>query len=416
MNLFLIQLRRRALLFGLIVLLLTAIIAFQAISVSALRSVQKQVGAISGQYTTIAVPREGTQWKTIFRQEGSDEEVPLLRQKTEIPGLLAEDRRALLKAHVTGCSSVSAYEKDFFSNDAYDAFSRAFSVLAVRCTTVFEAESSGFKTLPDEDTGGFQTEEYVQRDFFAEFSLEEIVCAFPAYREVLPQFKVLNGYGPYPADGKVPFEEGKTYLLFGSLFPGHKEFSGFDENGNMLFDFADSERAAFYYTMVKADQSDFEAVCRGEFSNFTHSWSLAEIDDDVYAYRMDEGYLPYSAEYTGSVEDFLNSKNGAIWRDTIIPFCRLNYESAEVILTDNLESLHWFNSGDASVFEGRSFEAAEYANGENVCLISAAYALKNGLSVGDSIGGVLQFSNLQYGYYVRWNYAKHHAMQYLCTV
>ena len=56
-----------------------------------------------------------------------------------------------------------------------------------------------------------------------------------------------------------------------------------------------------------------------------------------------------------------------------------------IILTDNLNSILWFNTGDASIFEGRSFAPAEYADGENVCIVSAAYALKNGLSVGASI-------------------------------
>lgn len=65
--------------------------------------------------------------------------------------------------------------------------------------------------------------------------------------------------------------------------------------------------------------------------------------------------------------------------------CQTNYESAGVILTDNLESMFWFNTGDAAIIEGRGFEAPEYANGEDVCLVSATYAMKNGLSVGQEL-------------------------------
>lgn len=60
MNVFLTQLRRRAVLFSLLAILLAAVIAFLSIGFSALTAVRRQIRGVSGQYTTIAVPVEGS--------------------------------------------------------------------------------------------------------------------------------------------------------------------------------------------------------------------------------------------------------------------------------------------------------------------------------------------------------------------
>ena len=153
MNVFLTQLRRRAVLFSLLAILLAAVIAFLSIGFSALTAVRRQIRGVSGQYTTIAVPVEGSPWRFAFSQEDSTAPVPRLQQTPRLPGLLSEDRRALLNAHVKGCTSVSAYEKDEFSNYSYDFFSRDLAVLAVRCTEVLELEGTQSRLLLDE-TGG----------------------------------------------------------------------------------------------------------------------------------------------------------------------------------------------------------------------------------------------------------------------
>ena len=385
MNVFFTQFRRRIALFGLLAILLAAVVAFQAISLSSLVAVRKQINAVSGQYTTIAVPVEGTYWKNIFDREDSGAYVSLLEEKTEIPGLLAEDCRAVLNAHVSDCESVSCFEKGYFSNDAYDMFSRNLTVLAVRCTKATEYEWERTLSLPYDDDETAGNEECVQRDFVAEFSLESVLCQFPAYADTLPPIAEILTGGPYPTDGKMPFEEGKTYLLFGCFFADHKVVTGFDESGNFTYDFSNPE--SWYFNLI----SPITAGNSGGPSNgtrcfdFLRSSELFKGDDGVYYERMSEGTLPYSVEYEGDAAEFLNSDKGKLWRDTLIPLCQTNYESANLVLTDNLESILWFNSGDAAVFEGRGFEPADYANGENVCLVSAAYALKNGLSVGDTL-------------------------------
>ena len=56
-----------------------------------------------------------------------------------------------------------------------------------------------------------------------------------------------------------------------------------------------------------------------------------------------------------------------------------------MILTDDVKSMYFFNSGDASILDGAFFTDADYRDGNAVCLVSAAYAKQNRLSVGDTM-------------------------------
>ena len=74
-----------------------------------------------------------------------------------------------------------------------------------------------------------------------------------------------------------------------------------------------------------------------------------------------------------------------VWREEIIPWTQVNQNSAAVVLTDNLYGTYNFNTGAASMLEGRAFTQAEYDTGALVCLVSAGFARHNGLAVGDEI-------------------------------
>ena len=47
--------------------------------------------------------------------------------------------------------------------------------------------------------------------------------------------------------------------------------------------------------------------------------------------------------------------------------------------------MYSFNTGDEALLSGRFFTGEEYTNGDDVCVISAAYAEQNGLRLGDMI-------------------------------
>ena len=389
MNLFFTLLRRRAVLFGLLAVLLAAVIAFYCIAFSAIDAVQTQRAAVSGQYTTVGIPKLDIDWqKVLFTRDGGL--TALSQQDTTYPGLITEDRRVFMTAHVPGCQAVSAYERGFFSEPAaaYDAYAKSLSVLAVRCTSVSEqtletTEAIAEKAGEDSFTiKGYRT--IIAQRFDAAFSLESIVSQFPGYDNIFPPITDVHiGSGLYLNDGTLPFKEGKTYLVFGCVKPSNLIRVDYDENGDAIADFM-SPGNCFIAPASYETFSDNFAMYNGAGHDFLFSWQSVEADGINYL-QLDESSLPFCAEYEGSVEAFLASDAGQVWRETILPMCQTNYESAGVILTDNLESMFWFNTGDAAIIEGRSFEAPEYANGEDVCLVSAAYAMKNGLSVGDSI-------------------------------
>lgn len=269
----------------------------------------------------------------------------------------------------------------------------SMAVIAVRCTSVKELENAPWEEpiFNDKDEiVGYET--LVQRSYYADFSLENIVCRLPAY-DLLPEAaEILWGSSLFTADGQIPFEAGKTYLLFGTyegprgavqnVQPGEEE---------VTWDFLYPESHHFI-----VDGRHDNGTSRGfGAGNLLFSWQEMREGEKWY-FCLTEDSFPFCVEYTGDLQDFLNSSAGAVWKDEIIPMCEINYESAGVILTDNVNSLLLFNTGEASILEGRNFEAAEYAEGEAVCLISASYALKNNLSVGDTVNLDLYQAELGY--------------------
>lgn len=117
-------------------------------------------------------------------------------------------------------------------------------------------------------------------------------------------------------------------------------------------------------------------------------------DENGYAQTEDLPYGIYTVhqvkgwdgrELLPDFDVYLNSDAASTWREDIVPLCQLNYESAAVILTDRAESMYSFNTGDEALLSGRFFTGEEYTNGDDVCVISAAYAEQNGLRLGDMI-------------------------------
>lgn len=66
----------------------------------------------------------------------------------------------------------------------------------------------------------------------------------------------------------------------------------------------------------------------GPGRDFLFTWQGVSSEDDGTYQRLDADSLPFCAEYEGSVEEFLASDAGQVWRETILPVCQTNYESA----------------------------------------------------------------------------------------
>lgn len=353
MNIFLKQATRRPLFTTLLVLLLSFSVLLSCIGYSAWESAKTQKSEISNGYTTIAIPIEPD------LSNLSPEEIATALQNRvfadnaaqEAPQITMVDRRCLLSAHIAGSRSLSSSSIDPSEyNTAFDGECYSLAVFALRC--------SGIREQPTE--GMFL--------YDATFSVEEIVCLSNAYN-TFPRPDSVHIYSDVrESNGAAPFEKGKTYLVFGQ-YQDHRVVRSADghdqvKNENRYIVPFPEINSNFY-----GEPSSLEL---GSYNGLDYHFPAA-------------GQLPWVCEYTGSVTDYLNSDAASTWREDIVPLCQLNYESAAVILTDRAESMYSFNTGDEALLSGRFFTGEEYTNGDDVCVISAAYAEQNGLRLGDMI-------------------------------
>lgn len=353
MNIFLKQATRRPLFTTLLVLLLSFSVLLSCTGYSAWESAKTQKNEISNGYTTIAIPIEPD------LSNLSPEEITTALQNRvfadkaaqEAPQITTVDRRCLLSAHIAGSRSLSSSSIDPSEyNTAFDGECYSLAVFALRC--------SGIREQPTE--GMFL--------YDATFSVEEIICLSDAY-STFPKPDSVHIYSDVrESNGAVPFEKGKTYLVFGQ-YQDHRVV-----------------RSADGYDQVKNENRyivPFPEI-NSNFYGEPSSLELGSYNGLDYHFPV-VGQLPWVCEYTGSVTDYLNSDAASTWREDIVPLCQLNYESAAVILTDRAESMYSFNTGDEALLSGRFFTDEEYINGDDVCVISAAYAEQNGLRLGDMI-------------------------------
>ena len=336
-----------------LVLLLSFSVLLSCTGYSAWESAKTQKNEISNGYTTIAIPIEPD------LSNLSPEEITTALQNRvfadkaaqEAPQITTVDRRCLLSAHIAGSRSLSSSSIDPSEyNTAFDGECYSLAVFALRC--------SGIREQPTE--GMFL--------YDATFSVEEIICLSDAYN-TFPKPDSVHIYSDVrESNGAVPFEKGKTYLVFGQ-YQDHRVV-----------------RSADGYDQVKNENRyivPFPEI-NSNFYGEPSSLELGSYNGLDYHFPA-AGQLPWVCEYTGSVTDYLNSDAASTWREDIVPLCQLNYESAAVILTDRAESMYSFNTGDEALLSGRFFTGEEYTNGDDVCVISAAYAEQNGLRLGDMI-------------------------------
>ena len=353
MNIFLKQATRRPLFTTLLVLLLSFSVLLSCTGYSAWESAKTQKNEISNGYTTIAIPIEPDLSNLTPEEIATALQNRVFADKAaqEAPQITTVDRRCLLSAHIAGSRSLSSSSIDPSEyNTAFDGECYSLAVFALRC--------SGIREQPTE--GMFL--------YDATFSVEEIICLSDAYN-TFPKPDSVHIYSDVrESNGAVPFEKGKIYLVFGQYqdYRVVRSADGYDQvkNENRYIVPFPEINSNFY-----GEPSSLEL---GSYNGLDYHFPVV-------------GQLPWVCEYTGSVTDYLNSDAASTWREDIVPLCQLNYESAAVILTDRVESMYSFNTGDAALLSGRFFTDEEYINGDDVCVISAAYAEQNGLRLGDMI-------------------------------
>lgn len=388
-----------------LLILLALSICIASIGVSSLASAKKHFNTINEQYTTIAIPSGLNQEKLYeagsYRSIGFDSKEfedgskyigPSDAENTakSSPDYLGADHRVLLSTHVLGGKNLSSGTLDPLNyNVALDQYCYQLSVMALRCISVEETF-------------------YDWRDYrtcYAEFEIIDDICRIDAYD--LPPYEDTLAFGTqiFTRDGDIPFEVGKTYLVRGRYWD-------YDIcNSYELVIDEDGEEQTKWVTTRDTDGTfkRRSLIINPEYPlmNKPSSLGLAtgiknwilELkqypdSDQKYWCTPERDCWPYYTEYTGDWRDFLETEEGQVWKYEIIPNFEMNHSSVPVILTDNVDSMYFFNSGDATLLEGSSFSDKDYETGNSVCLVSASYAQINDLAVGDTIN--LDFYNTDY--------------------
>lgn len=405
MNIFRKQTARAPLSTGLLILLLSLSIAVSSIGNAAWVGAKKQSGVIESEYTTIAVPRgqnleKSSEWGEYLEKDGdyiySDGTKyvsPASAERTAMESdyYIGSDHRILLSAHIPGSTNLSSGTVDEMDyNATLDRYVYELSVLAVRCVSVEEVD-----TLLADNQKGYQ----------AKFEIVDGVCWIDAYDHPLGDDLLSLGSQIHTSDGKIPFEVGKTYLVRGAYWDYEVRADMevvTDVAGNQSSEIVgtirdDGFRARLLMMDPEFPMMSYPGTAIGLISGWDN-WTVEQkkdLDSGLFYWcTPDEDCWPYFSEYTGDWRDYLETEEGAVWKDEIIPYFERNHCSVAVILTDNVESMYTFNTGLGSIMDGDYFSDEDYELGNKVCMVSAAYAQVNGLSVGDTLH--MDFHNTGY--------------------
>ncbi len=377
MNIIAAKFKRDRIITLLLSVLLISAVAFGCLGFSSWFGVQQQIASMEEQYTTVAIPIKDFNWSMLYSEE-HQKSVPLSQHSEySLPGYLAEDCRCLLSAYVKGTQRLSALEfniPEYYS--AFDMSSTQFTVLAARCDSLdpkLEFPAPMSEAVFDENNDICGYEEYITCAYEAKLTVLDTICRSDAYKKY--PIEIVRVNAPYTSDRQIPFQVGQTYLLFGYCGEFGTRIDIIDQEPTAKIDPDLTSNLTLHNTFMEFGMNNF---------NYMFSTETKLVDGESYE-LLNPDSVPFYATYQGSWEEFLQSEEGTVWRDTIIPFCEASYSTARLLLTDNIDSTLSFNNGNTTILEGRKISKEEYETGADVCLVSAAYAKQNNLSVGDSL-------------------------------
>ena len=371
MNIFLKQSRRKPIFTIFMIILLCLALSLSLIGFSSWASAKAQFDSISSEYTTIAI-RKIPNTDGLSVEKGLEQSVlyyECFMAAENAPMIKSMETRIYLGAHIAGSKALSSSAMDPSElNDLIDDERYSFGAFVLECTEIENHEADILH-------------------YTAYCNVLEVLSLSSAY-DWYPEINEMNILGNiYNADGSVPFEAGKKYIVYGT----YNEY----QTTALIESFVNNEHwfAGNGYMQARDEFSYryLHAPHLLQMSNWqTTGWGVESFlrgtnENGIEYYYPLEDSLPWVAEITGTTEEFLESEEGKVWREEIIPLCEMNQQSAVVYLTDNLDSIYPFNIGSSYLVEGRDFSEKDYSAGNNVCLISADYAKLNNLSVGDSV-------------------------------
>ncbi|MFA5341427.1 MAG: FtsX-like permease family protein [Clostridia bacterium] len=166
-------------------------------------------------------------------------------------------------------------------------------------------------------------------------------------------------------DNKSPFKVGEKYIIFVkcySYYPNDKYINGRIDNLPVP-----------YYKYE--EYVDYDSVTMKE--------EFGELDENKVFLKLNEQSLYMMHRLDTTAYDFIEQEKG-VWADRVEK-CRITQYSAELILTNNINSIYLFNTNEAYIVEGRNITKEEYENGAKVCVVSSSFAANNKLKIGDKL-------------------------------
>ena len=371
---------------------------------------------------------------TVFRTASEVENVA-----REAPQIRTIARSAILSAHVEGVYGLTSGTQNRLQfNEAFDSYSYTMAVFVGTCTSpdIVRSALEGIDTskyapnaviVPPDPFSGVPV---VEGDYTTtvamlsdNFHIDQIVSMHPTYSILFSRNKDIYSTMNYDMSVITDLKnenivQGKQYIVRCFIrelpvvqieskagdtvrytyrrFSGAGEWADVDATTKHFLEGRNTIEWSRTYTFTYPQLSTFSGV-KQQLAEGPQNFALEMkrigrynvkfdwITSGKYYYTAQQGSLPFYAEFEGELEDFLNSEEGHVWRDVIIPMAEINQQSATVMLVDDLDYLHAFNSGKAVIMDGRSIDASEFVRGDKVCVVSTAYADYAGLEVGDKI-------------------------------
>ena len=389
------QIRRKPLVWAVLAAALTLAVTVSVVAVGAYDAIERQAAAVDDNYVTIAILKEQ------LADVSKVYEKYAVATAMNSDCVVRYDSRCMLGAEIAGTRALTSgavVRNDY--RQAFDTPSYAMAVLAVTCEKVTTREvqptpPSGVVIVDGEETEPPDYEEYN-----VTVTVNKVVSMAEGHEPPQRGDEISLDMGAHLEDGTIPFEPGKTYLVFGyfgdRMISVHFYEDTDPDTGEFVWKAVEEPSVYYPYTMligtmwteyVTKEHPETEDTPNGELPkwDWLYRRQLGQREDGTnYYYPMEDAWTQF-AQYSGSMEDFLTSEDGRVWREELIPLCEMNQRSASLMLTDDLQSIYSFNNGFAELVEGREFSAEEYVNGGDVCLVSVEYATYNGLQLGDRI-------------------------------
>ena len=357
----------------LLVLLLSVGAAFCSVGVSAALASSQQTVAAERSYTTVAIPYDPEYLGRTPVESFSYQQNPWCRYYdldailSDAPVPIQACPAVPLQAVVPDSVPLKASDFDTAAN-GYGMPEAHYEcgVAVLRCDRIIDCTE--VREYIESDATGRQVGSFTQKVIHYQYlcSVVDPLCLPSPSESQLPvNDTVMIDTNICKLDGSPYFEKGKTYIVWG-------RYSTLSKSSGDYIVGDDPDR------LVKNEPSLVTLFCNGVEQH--ENGVISQSQKELWAISADDA--PLAVEIPGSVEDFLSSEEGKPWRE-LMEAAERNHHSLKLLATDSVESLAPFCTRHNDLLEGRFYTQEEAQSGAKVCLVSAAWAEKNGAKVGD---------------------------------